>query len=312
MYPNYVYRPQRSKDKDGRSKSRKPKGIRGEYDHETDTESLSFVLPFAAAPQPPRHHGRSASMPTPPLPYQSIQIPNVYMPSCPTSPNLLPMISRRASHPDHNARAHFDYLPNSGLMPPSFGQAGQFESNLQSNEFFQGMFDNMPAQQADSAPAPALQPLSMVHDQLLHQLVSPASSAASGSSCPSSPYTPTALLASSFAQLSSSDAPPAPTHADASLRAEMQLQHDLYASYASWEHASLWPSGGADSVLLGDDFDLSAIPAIELGLPKFGEDMGMGEMGVAASVPAYGQEFGQETFDDALFGFDEMMAGHGF
>jgi len=42
------YHPQRSKDNVGRSKSRKLKGVRGEYDHETNTESLSFVLPFAA------------------------------------------------------------------------------------------------------------------------------------------------------------------------------------------------------------------------------------------------------------------------
>ena len=44
------------------------------------------------------------------------------MPSCPTSPNLLPMIGRRASHSDHllQARANFDYLPTFGLMPPSF------------------------------------------------------------------------------------------------------------------------------------------------------------------------------------------------
>lgn len=128
MYPNYVYRPQRARDKDGRSKSKKPKGRRGEWDHETDSESVSFVLPMV-----PRHHGRSASAPTPP-PYQSIQIPNVYhmTPSCPTSPSLLPMISRRSSHPGHeDAMSNFDYLPSDNLMPPSFGQAGQFEASLQ-------------------------------------------------------------------------------------------------------------------------------------------------------------------------------------
>ena len=57
------------------------------------------------------------------MPYQRIQIPNVYMPSCPTSPNLLSMIGRRASHSDHllQARANFDYLPTSTLMPLSLG-----------------------------------------------------------------------------------------------------------------------------------------------------------------------------------------------
>jgi hypothetical protein len=80
------------------------------------------------------HHGRSASAPTPP-PYQSIQIPNVYQMtlSCPTSPSLLPMISRRSSHPGHpdEATSNFDYLPNDNYMQPSFGQAGQFKASLQ-------------------------------------------------------------------------------------------------------------------------------------------------------------------------------------
>jgi hypothetical protein len=119
MYPNYVYRPQRAKDKDGRSKSRKPKG----RSDEMDGEGVSFVLPMA---QPLRHHGRSASAPTPP-PYQAIQIPNVYQmtPSCPTSPSLLPMIARRSTHPSHeDAMANFDYVAPSQPY-------GQFEASLQ-------------------------------------------------------------------------------------------------------------------------------------------------------------------------------------
>jgi hypothetical protein len=120
MYPNYVYRPQRAKDKDGRSKSRKPKGRQDE----TDCEGVSFMLPMS---QPPlRHHGRSASAPTPP-PFQAIQIPNVYQmpPSCPTSPSLLPMITRRSSHPGHeDSMANFDYIAPSQHF-------GQFEASLQ-------------------------------------------------------------------------------------------------------------------------------------------------------------------------------------
>ena len=121
MYPNYVYRPQRAKDKDGRSKSRKPKSRLDE----ADGEGVSFVLPMS---QPSRHHhhGRSASAPTPP-PYQAIQIPNVYQmaPSCPTSPSLLPMIARRSSHPGHeDPMTNFDYVAPSQ-------QFGQFEASLQ-------------------------------------------------------------------------------------------------------------------------------------------------------------------------------------
>jgi hypothetical protein len=124
MYPNYVYRPQRAKDKDGRTKNKKAKGR-----HE-ESESLSFVLPM-----PARHHGhgRSASAPTPP-PYQSIQIPNIYhmTPSCPTSPSLLPMISRRSAHPSHEeVVSDFDYMPTNSYLPQSFGQVGQFEASLQ-------------------------------------------------------------------------------------------------------------------------------------------------------------------------------------
>ena len=112
-------RPQRAKDKDGKTKNKKNKIF------EEDTGSFSFVVPVY-------RHGRSASAPTPPD--QSIQLPNVYhvTPSCPTSPSLLPMISRRSAHPGHpeDVMSSFDYLPNS-FVQPSFPLLGQFEANLQ-------------------------------------------------------------------------------------------------------------------------------------------------------------------------------------
>jgi len=130
-YPNYVYRPQRAKDKDGRNKLNKKGGKSMDMDesklHASEGSSLQYVVPL------PRNHGRSASAPTPP-PYQSIQLPNVYMtPSCPTSPSLLPMISRRAAHPGHheNPMSSFDYLPSSTYLPPSYAMQGQFEASLQ-------------------------------------------------------------------------------------------------------------------------------------------------------------------------------------
>ena len=127
LYPNYVYRPQRSKDKDGKAKGNKKSSLK----RLDESDSLSFVVPVA------RPHGRSASVPTPP-PYQSIQIPNVYhlTPSCPTSPSLLPMISRRSAHPGHpeDIMANFDYLPtNNSFAPPAFPMSGQFEASLQVN-----------------------------------------------------------------------------------------------------------------------------------------------------------------------------------
>lgn len=122
MYPNYVYRPQRAKDKDGRAKNKKSKKLDSEM-----PESLSFIVPTV-----PRPHGRSASAPTPP-PYQSIQVPNVYQltPSCPTSPSLLPMISRRSAHPGHSddPLANFDYMPTNRFS--SFPAPNQFDSSFQ-------------------------------------------------------------------------------------------------------------------------------------------------------------------------------------
>lgn len=109
MYPNYVYRPQRTKDRKGK------KGKRGE---EGDSETnISFVLPLCA-PAVGKNHGRSSSAPTPP-PRQTIQIPSVYMPSCPTSPSMVPMINRRASHPDHgsSSSSQFDFVASNTAMP---------------------------------------------------------------------------------------------------------------------------------------------------------------------------------------------------
>lgn len=351
LYPNYVYRPQRAKDRDGRSKSKKPKGRRGDFEHETDSETMTFVLPTV-----PRHHGRSASAPTPP-PYQSIQIPNVYQmtPSCPTSPSLLPMISRRSAHPGHpdDALSNFDFLPSdNSFMPPSFGQAGQFEASLQvcskkiglaplklrlnshlfqSSEFLRNMF-NTSGQVPQRNPAPS-HAMPQGHQVLLpsHHIFA-ASSSSVGSSGPpsptSGPYTPT-MLTESFSHLTAGS--PQQQHhradgcgselqsqAELDLQMEMQYQQDLqFASY-SWETGSVWANAGSE-MLLGDDFDLSAIPPIELGIPKFSDELeasgaGMSEFG----HHEYNQTIeGHHYHDDGqnidgLLAFDEMMAGHGF
>jgi hypothetical protein len=336
MYPNYVYRPQRSKDKDGRLKNRKAKGIRGEYEHETDSESLSFVLPFQTAPFT-RRHGRSASAPTPPIPYQSIQLPNVYMPSCPASPSFLPMIRRRSAHPNHpqGSMAPFDFLPNN-LMHPSFGRAGGFEASLQPAELFPDMYTTTNCQSASRSFA-QLQPLCMIPDQssLLqaHPIISPSSSIGTLSPSPSSPisgpstpYTPAGALSAPFSQPCASDfaqipyvgcVPAIQAQNEEDFQAELQLQQDLYSSF-SWENNNIWPSGG--EMLLGEDFDLSAIPPIELGLPKYREE-GANMTPTPSQMPA---EFGHEFIHgldmtqfhdenqnvDGLFGFDEVM--HGF
>lgn len=79
----------------------------------------------------------------------------------------------------------------------------------------------------------------------------------------------------------------------------------------------MWP--GNSELLLGNDFDLGAIPPIELGVPKLGDNMVMCE---SAGSLEFGHEFSQALEGhhyaeegqnlDGLLGFDDMMAGHGF
>jgi hypothetical protein len=97
---------------------------------------------------------------------------------------------------------------------------------------------------------------------------------------------------------------------------EMQMQQE-FAAYSWGNNGSLW---GSESVLLRDDFDLNSIPPIELGVPKYTENL------ILASPNTSGLEFGhefsrtmedQQYLDDSqnlggLLGFDEMMTEHGF
>ncbi|KAF8872695.1 hypothetical protein BD779DRAFT_1477413 [Infundibulicybe gibba] len=305
MYPNYVYRPQRAKDKDARSKSRKPAArIARPIDEQESTatsasdDSLSFVVPMphsTLVPGAPRHHphahGRSASAPTPP-PYQNIQIPNVYQmtPSCPSSPSLLPMISRRATHPGHADENAFDFHPNSTYPG--------FEASLQSSEFLRHMFSIPPFSQNTLLPAPTI-----------HSASSASSPSSTSPSSPASPFDATN---------------PFPT----------------FSWSAPQPHT--WSSASA---LGADDFDLGSIPPLHLGVPihnekgddlslgaEFGmlglgmglDGMGMdalnmememdamgmngqgGDSGAYPQYPTHADEFGG-------MGFDEMMAGgHGF
>ncbi|KAG6872474.1 hypothetical protein C0995_009473 [Termitomyces sp. Mi166 len=323
MYPNYVYRPQRARDKDGRPKARKSKRKGGDDEQDSDSQSLEFVVPVV--PPHHRHHGRSASAPTPP-PYQSIQVPTVYQmtPSCPASPSLLPMISRRASHPSYSddGAMPFDFYPaNEGYGHPS--SFGHLEPSLQSSEFLQGMFSmaGLPTRR-DS-----LHPLDVSDSMLLPSahILSPSSSLSPGSSNPSSPtmdpLTPqhSALLAQDFSHLSTAE-PIALAFQDShpdidiDLQMEMQLQQE-YAQYSWTPDTCAWQN--ASELLIGsNDFDIAAIPPVELDVSKClvpGSEM---EMGYAAESQSQGQ--GQEYVPSSLepaqgiLAFDQMMAGHGF
>jgi len=219
------------------------------------------------------------------------------------------MITRRASQAGHpeDCVNQFDFLPHDNFMPPSFGQAGNFEASLQSSEFLRNIFA-MPNLPSTSQKNDQMQ----LTTELLppHQMISPASSA--GSSGPSSPvagpYTPLASIAAqSFTQqLTGVDmSMPEPRQGELELSSDMQLQHDL-SSY-TWDTNSIWPTGS--EILLGDDFDLNAIPAIELGHAKFND-----HLAEPASSLQFGHEFAKalevhEFSHDTLINFDEMMAG---
>jgi len=323
MYPNYVYRPQRIKD--GKSKGKKMMDLKGgrrgslEHEFETDNESVSFILPFTTPLT--RQHGRSASAPTPPLGYQQIVVPNVYMPSCPTSPSLMPMIARRSSHPGHPG-GHFDYLPReSSLMPPP-AYAQEFQPPLHSTDFFQDMF-NMTGQ-----ASPSLHRLTVPEQPLLQsgqQTISPSSSIASGSSGPpsphSGPYTPSLFAA---APSSCDDFSSNPNSA-----VELQLPDLVDYPIYGWEN-NLWEGGAASAaaeMLIGEDFDLASIPPIELGLSKMGgDDLQLGGSAFDGTTlvdePYHhhhhhhhhaNHDHARHESLDGLFGYEEMMAaGHGY
>ena len=124
MYPNYVYRPQRSKAAKGKKSKGRKSLTEGEQD--TDPETYSCLLPVSlpSSSSSSNRQGRARSAPTPPLTYQTIHIPTVYMPSCPPSPALrsqrtpLPKLSH-----NRNAPARMTYIPDDNLMPQPFSQS---------------------------------------------------------------------------------------------------------------------------------------------------------------------------------------------
>lgn len=134
LYPNYVYRPQRVK------KTKKGKGKRPDGEQE-EGDGISFIMPV---PSPPRslsrgplqvsgHGRRAASAPTPPPAFQTIQLPSVFMPSCPPSPTGVPRISRRSSYvpppTDSDPSTRFEYMPNDAVLPATF-QRPRYDTHL--------------------------------------------------------------------------------------------------------------------------------------------------------------------------------------
>ncbi|KAK7055683.1 repressor ROX1 [Favolaschia claudopus] len=319
LYPNYVYRPQRTSNKNrvhgssGPFLSSSPSSQKRKHSA-PPSKDIEFVVP---APR----SARSSSVPTPP-PHQAIQIPNVYMPvssvgsfslDSPESPtSLMPMIARRGVGNGHGG---FDYLP-------SFA-AFDFEASLQSSDFLRAMFPQ------PTAPPPTASGSGTI--------LSPASST-SGSG-PSSPYTP---ASATFHPSAFTYTPPhVPVDPASFSSTEMSLGIDTTgataAGYASaWAASSPWTANGGTPGLAEGDFDIASIPEIgwELGcaafpaaqpvfpaVPQFltpdgtyteavGPSGEFVEHGGDAPMTELDLNFGDLGMDE--MGFDEMMAGQGF
>ncbi|KAL0566984.1 slightly ste11-like protein [Marasmius crinis-equi] len=242
LYPNYVYRPQRVRDKDGKARNKK-RVKKGSEDlcGEEMSSTVSFVIPPPTTSKP---HGRSASAPTPPPSFQTIQIPILFggsNASCPSSPSLLPMISRRAAYtgnPEDMMR-DFDFRPNGAehLIPPAeYSQYLPHQSIMDPSMF-------SPSTTCSSGPA----------------------SPASGPYTPSSSYTHPSAFPSEFSM------PP---------NVEEQC---------NWG----WPSDGSPS-LMSSDFDLGAIPPIQLGMTKDHQHLEALPMEMESYSPVYDSQLPSE------------------
>ncbi|KAI0365779.1 hypothetical protein BV20DRAFT_982357 [Pilatotrama ljubarskyi] len=292
MYPNYVYRPQRNKDK----RSKKGKARKGD-DQDTDAESFSFLLPVSSSPSRSLsrdyatsghghgHSRRAVSAPTPPPAFQAIQLPSVWMPSCPTSPTLIPRISGRSPAPVANIPpptesaplTTFDYAPNDQLFMSGCDGLTVYDSNGQP---MTGPYQNMYQMSGQGVPGgPLLHALSIPDNSscaMSSHMMSPAESIASSMMSPPDSY------ASSVASSASHGAPFTPQDALRMMSLSMPNQtpkdvpenvdadtdaSEIPMPYGFWPAAeTLWDNMES---LMNEDFNLSSIPPVELGIAQF-------------------------------------------
>ncbi|KAF9076898.1 hypothetical protein BDP27DRAFT_1312786 [Rhodocollybia butyracea] len=259
MYPDYVYRPQRHRDQDGKVRNRKY--TKRKDIHRADTGEITMDGP------PSRSIGRSTSAPTPPpSAYQTLHIPNVLAsPSCPSSPTLLPMISQRAVYAGRaeNIMSDFDYYIPSIPSAPRFDRPN-YEAGLESSETPRYGIPEQDATAFQRAAGAQLLPLGLT-------LGSPETSSTASSST-SGPFTPSSAILShpSFSQMASlpntynanQEAGP---HLD--IQAYIPISHGPGQPTSSWDSSVIWQS--EPSVLMQSDFDLDAIPSVELEMPRY-------------------------------------------
>ncbi|KAG9308228.1 hypothetical protein JVU11DRAFT_12246 [Chiua virens] len=252
-----------------------------------------------------KNHGRSASVPTPP-PCQTIQIPSVYMPSCPTSPSMVPMINRRTSHPDHgsSSSSQFDFVPSNTAMLQQQYPPSEFFSGVNAGGLYHhGMPENP-------------HPLSM---NAVQQMGSPAStvSSVSGPSSPASnTFPPVNCMQAGFSYPPCGELNPqveAGTFCGGPLD-NVQLGYPP----CSWEATGAW--GNQNPMLAGDEFDMNAIPPVEIGLPGCGDEILPGTFDIGYTPSSYdpmvidasqysSDSQSQDTFEQ-LFNFESMLAAH--
>jgi len=278
MYPNYVYRPQRSKA----AKGKKGKGRKAltEGEQDTDPDTYSCILPVSLPSSSSSSKGRARSAPTPPLTYQTIHIPTVYMPSCPPSPALR---SQRTPLPkssfDRSAPARVTFIPDDHLMPQPFSQS-HYDQQLevrallpspltsiadlfvQNNGIFDGMFE-LPGQSVPISKNNSLSSLSIPQtDSILspNSLVSPTPTF--GTMSPTSP----------------DDGPFSPlvgyphSHSiDGALGFVPQVDGNCYNQFMEYHSYGWGNAEWQNDIGSSDEYDLSSIPAVELSVPDYGQ-----------------------------------------
>jgi hypothetical protein len=282
MYPNYVYRPQRSKA----AKGKKGKGRKAltEGEQDTDPETYSCLLPVSlpsSSSSTLHRQGRARSAPTPPLTYQTIHIPTVYMPSCPPSPMLRSQRTPKLSL-NPNAPARATYIPDDHLMPQPFSQS-HYDPSLevrvllspslipiadlfvQNNEMFQGMFE-LPGQNVPLSKNDSLSSLSIPQtDSMLSpdDLVSPAPTF--GTMSPTSPEDgPFSPLAGYPHTQSLDGALGFVPQVDGNCFSQSFMEYPSYGwGDAEWQNVN--------EIGSSDEYDLSSIPAVELSVPDYGQ-----------------------------------------
>ncbi|KAJ3724191.1 hypothetical protein DFJ43DRAFT_1003239 [Lentinula guzmanii] len=292
MYPDYVYRPQRVRDQDGKARNRKYTKRKTRTRTQGDLDGVSaYVVPSA---------GRSTSAPTPPpSSYQTIHIPNIF-PSYASS--LLPMISQRTGYVGNadGIMANFDFYPDN--IPAPHGNP-HFEAGLQPSELHQDVFNfsGQDSMWCGNRGEAQLQPPSLNMGSLSISS-SAASSPISGPFTPSSSvlsYPPSGFGGWAGAPRSDTWDFNQQMSANMDVQAGVPTSREMDGFFNPWDPSEVWQR--EQSVLLRNDFDLDGIPPIELKIPEYPDSAPcIGMPSVDLEAGGYPRELGD--YSDASYG----------